>query len=155
MNIKLRKGNLNDLDFLFNLRNEEAVRKVSFSSEPIDLDVHRNWLKKKLASNDSVLMIAQEDSRPIAQIRFDWINDSETQINIAVTEAFRGRGYGSEIIKQSSAEFFREFIKCKSIHAFIKPDNPASIHSFRKAGYVFQVETEYHGQVCVEMILTR
>ena len=48
MEIKLRRVNLNDLEFVFNLRNEEAVRLVSFSSDLIDLETHRKWFEKNL-----------------------------------------------------------------------------------------------------------
>ncbi len=155
MEIQLRKATIKDLQFLFDLRNEEAVRKVSFNSDPIGLETHKNWLEKKLAGNESVLLIAEEDSRPVAQVRFDWIDSREAEINVAVTERFRGRGYGSEILKKSSERFFSDFPDCGKIHAFIKSDNKASIRSFEKAGYKFQAKAGHKGQISVEMILTR
>ena len=155
MEIQLRRVNLKDLEFIFNLRNEESVRLASFNSDPISLETHQNWLERKLAGSDSVLFIAEEDSRSIAQVRFDWINTAEAEVSVAVTEKFQGRGYGSEILKKSSAEFFKEFPNCAKIYAFIKPDNKASVRSFAKAGYQFQAEIEHKGQISVEMIMTR
>ncbi len=152
MEIQLRRANIKDLEFLFKLRNEEAVRSVSFNSDPIDLETHRKWFEKKLAGNESILFIAEEDSQPIAQVRFDRLSGGEAEINIAVTEKFRGKGYGSEILRKSSMQFFSEFPECGKIRAFIKPDNLASTRSFIKAGYVFQRETDHKGQKCLEMI---
>lgn len=152
MEIRLRRANLGDLEFVFNLRNEEAVRSVSFNSDLIDLETHRKWFEKKLASDESVLLIAEADSVPIAQVRFDWLSDNSAEVNIAVTEKFRGQGYGTEIIRKSSVMFLSEFSKCVDIYAYIKSDNTASIRGFTKAGYVFQKETEHKGNKCVEMI---
>lgn len=152
MDIKLRRANLGDLEFLFRFRNEEAVRLVSFNSDLIDLETHRKWLEKKLASDESILFIAEENSQPIAQVRFDWLGGNAAEVNIAVTEKFRGKGYGSEILLKSSLQFIDKFPECEKICAFIKPDNLASIHSFIKAGYVFQRDTDHKGQKCLEMI---
>ena len=152
MEIKLKRANLNDLEFVFNLRNEEAVRLVSFSSDLIDLETHRKWFERKLAGNDCVLLIAEVDSQPVAQVRFDWLDGGDAEINIAVTEKFRGKGYGTDIIHKSSIKFLEEFSECARIFAYIKSDNIASIRSFTKAGYVFQKETEHRGQKCTEMI---
>lgn len=153
MDIKLRRANLGDLEFLFNLRNEEAVRLVSFNSDPIDLETHQKWFEKKLGSNESVLFIAEAGSRPIAQIRFDWLGDNAAEANIAVTGEFRGRGYGSDILRKASMRFLEEFPNCARIYAYVKPENAASVRSFAKAGYIFQREAEHKGQKCVEMAL--
>lgn len=152
MEIQLRRASIKDLGFLFKLRNEEAVRSASFNSDPIDLETHRKWFEKKLAGNDCILLIAEMDSRPVAQVRFDRLDNGDAEINIAVMEKFRGKGYGTDIIHKSSVMFFGEFPECARIFAYIKSDNAASIRSFTKAGYVFQKETEHKGQKCTEMI---
>ena len=152
MEIQLRRANSGDLDFLFNLRNEEAVRSVSFNSDPIDLETHRKWLEKKFAGNESVLLVAEINSQPVAQVRFDWSDDGSAEVNIAVTEKFRGQGHGTDILQKSSAMFLEEFPKCAGIYAYIKPDNIVSIRSFTKAGYIFKKEAEHKGQKCMEMI---
>ena len=154
--ISFRKANEKDLEFLFNLRNEEAVRLVSFNSNPISLDAHREWFEKKLSSGDSFIFIAEFDGQPIAQARFDLDhNNGEAEINIAVTENFRGKGYGSEILKSLSQQFLKDFPKIEAVRAFVKPDNPASLRSFEKAGYKICGKAVRKGCQCVEMILTR
>lgn len=151
MDIKLRKANAGDLDFLFRLRNEEAVRKASFDSDPISLETHKKWLEKTFAHSDRVLFIAEENCLRAAQVRFDWLSDIEAEVSIAVTKKFRGRGYGSEILQKASAIFLEKFPKCRKIYAYIKANNQASFNSFEKAGYLFQKATERKGQKCVEM----
>lgn len=153
--ISFRKADERDLEFLFNLRNEEAVRLASFNSEPIDFNTHKEWFEKKLASNDSFIFIAEFDGQPFAQARFDLDNDGRAEINIAVTENFRGRGCGSEILRRLSRQFLEDFPKIKSIRAFVKLDNPASLRSFEKAGYEFFRNTEKKGYSCVKMVLVR
>lgn len=153
--ISFRKAEKKDLEFLFNLRNEEAVRLASFNSNPISLNAHREWFEKKLNSNDSFIFIAEFDDRPVAQARFDLIGDGEVEINISVTKNFRNKGYGSEILRRLSRQFLKDFPKIGVIRAFVKPDNPASLRGFKKAGYKICGEAVYKGCKCVEMVLNR
>lgn len=152
--ISFRKTDKKDLEFLFNLRNEEAVRLASFNSNPISLDAHREWFEKKLNSSDSFIFITEFDGQPIAQVRFDLGNCGEAEINIAVTQSFRGRGHGSEILRRLSRQFLKDFPKIEIIRAFVKPDNPASLRGFEKAGYKIVGETMQKSCKCVEMVFS-
>ncbi|MDO8429801.1 MAG: GNAT family N-acetyltransferase [bacterium] len=152
MNFTLRKVMIGDSDFLFNLRNEESVRRVSFNQESINPMGHSEWFKKKLADSQSQIFIAEVKSQSIGMVRFDLIGDADAEVNVAVTEKFQGKGYGSGILRQSAVKFLELFPKINSIHAFIKPDNLVSIRSFIKAGYALQGEVE-HPRIL--LILTR
>lgn len=153
--ISFRKAEKKDLEFLFNLHNEEAVKIASFNSNSISLDEHREWFKKRLSSNDSFIFIAEFDDQPIAQVRFDLSNCGEAEINIAVIQSSRGRGRGSEILRRLSRQFLKDFPKIEIIRAFIKPDNLASLRSFKKAGYKIIGEAVQKDCKCVEMVLNR
>lgn len=151
--ILFRRAEKKDLEFLFNLRNEEAVKAASFNSNPVSLAEHREWFEKKLNSDDSFIFIAEFDGRLIAQVRFDLNDDGEAEVNVAVTENFRGKGRGSEILRRLSQKFLENFPKIGAIRAFVKPDNPASRRAFEKAGYKICGETVHKGCKCVEMVL--
>ena len=40
--MKIRKAEEEDMIFLFNLRNEIAVRQSAFNTKPVDLETHNN-----------------------------------------------------------------------------------------------------------------
>lgn len=150
--IHLRKAAPGDLKFLFNLRNEESVRAVSLNSAPVDLNIHRKWFEKKLASSDSAIFIAEIGSSPVAQVRFD-ADGQSAEVSIAVVKDFRGKGYGAEILKAAAARFFSEFPDVKTIRAFINLGNDASLRSFGKAGYKLVGESDEGGLTRHLMVL--
>lgn len=121
---------------MFNLRNEESVRLVSLNSAPISLETHRQWFQKRLADSNSVIYISELDSAPIAQTRYD-VSGEEAEASIAVVKEFRGRGCGSEILKRTAKEFFKDFPAVKAVKAYINLGNAASVRSFSKAGYQY------------------
>lgn len=149
----IRKAHRGDLEFVFLLRNEEAVRLASFESQYIDLDTHREWFEKKITSNDCVIFIAEIDAIPIGQVRFDVVDEKTAEVNFAVSENFRGKGYGKEMLKESSLQFFDDFPAIQSIHAFIKTDNISSIKSFERAGYIHIGEITKKSCKCKQMLL--
>lgn len=155
MNFTLRKAANKDLIFLFDLRNEKSVRGASFNIEPISLETHSKWFQNKLKDKDTQIFIIEVESRPMAMVRFDLTSDSEAEANVAVSEKFQGKGYGSEILRQSSVKFQEIFPKVNLIRAFIKPGNQASVRSFAKAGYQLTGEREHKGNFCSEMVLRR
>ena len=152
-NLNIRQATMGDLKFVFDLRNEEATRKVSFNSKTISPEEHRQWFEKKITDNNSIIYIVDIENLPIAQVRFDFINNKEAEINIAVTKDFRNKGYGTEVLKKTSSNFLEEFPRIKTIYAFIKPDNKASLRSFEKAGFLFSKNTLKKGNECFEMVL--
>ena len=134
MHITLRKAVKNDSRFLFELRNEEAVRRVSRHSEPIAFSDHEKWFEKKLKDRSSLILIAEESGIPIAQARFD-IKEQNAEISVAVISVFRGKGYGTKIIAEATKLFFEKYHKILAVHAYANLENAASVRSFIKANY--------------------
>lgn len=145
MNITLRKAQKDDSEFLFNLRNEEAVRRVSGNSESISFETHSAWFAKKLAGAASVIFITEEEGIPIAQIRFDIEGKDNADISIAVVASKRGKGYGATIIKAATTRFLEEHRDVSAVSAFINLGNEASRKSFAKAGYKDRGESNKSG----------
>ncbi len=152
--LTLRKAAMKDARFLYDLRNEEAVRSVSFTEDSFSFESHKEWLRRKLTSNDSVLYIAEAEATPVGQVRFDVRSGGNAEVSIAVCEKYRGRGYGSSVIKTASSLLFKAFPNVRNIHAYIKPGNKASHKVFAKAGYREKDTTVVKGKPCVDMLLT-
>ena len=49
--MKLRKANIKDSEFFFNLRNSKSVRINSFNKKLIKYENHLNWYKDNLKKN--------------------------------------------------------------------------------------------------------
>lgn len=145
MNFILRKATEEDSEFLYHLRNEETVRHFSLNPDPIIWETHRTWFEKKLASPDSVIFVVEKNGTAIAQTRFDLVDAVHADINIAVVSEFRGKGYGTEIIKKTTVLFLTEHPAVSLVRAYINLGNEASRKSFAKAGYVLQGESNHGG----------
>ncbi len=155
MNLQLRKATVADSRFLFELRNDASVREVSFSTEPIPFESHEKWLAKKLADTTSTIFIAEtKGGVPLAQIRFDLVDEKTAEVSIAVAKEYRGKGYGSHVLSSASRRFFEEHPSLAFIRARIKTSNGSSLRSFEKSGYK-RIETDaLHDTEVVEMLLT-
>ena len=155
MNLHLRKAERADARFLFELRNEAAVREASFNSAHIPWKTHERWFAGKLCDAQTALFIAEAEGLPAGQVRFEMMSETEAEVNCALVQSFRGKGYGSLILTDASARFLADYPSIARIHAFIKPDNAPSRKSFERAGYRLVGETEHKGHLCTEMIFTR
>lgn len=133
--VTLRKADWDDRHFLFDLRNEPGVRGASFNRRPIALAEHERWFKKRLGERECVFFVAERSGTPIGSIRFDVVSDTDADVNVAVSPSVRGRGYGRFVIRAGTLQFLTERPSIRSVRAYIKPDNRASVRSFTRAGY--------------------
>lgn len=154
MELTIRKAQSKDSQFLFNLRNEESVRAVSLNSDLISLDTHQQWFRKRLVNPNSIIYISESDFVPIAQTRYE-VSGEEAEVSIAVVKEFRGKGYGSEILKKTASHFFKDFPEVRTVKAFINLGNEASVHSFRKAGYQYVGRSKEGGLERDKFVLIR
>jgi len=144
-----------DMMFLFELRNDPAVRGVSFNTDEIDLNTHSGWFAKKLRDANCLILIIEDGGKKIGQVRFDKDNNVQSaEVNIALTKEFRSRGYGSAALKMVCKHALEHFGVIKII-AHIKKDNAASLKSFAKAGFRIAGDVDFNGQMCAEMILEK
>lgn len=155
MSITLRKATPLDMKFLFELRNDAAVRAASFIADTISFEAHKNWFEKRLKDAGTALYIAETEGKPAAQIRFDCVGSDGAEVNVAVVQAHRGRGLGSDLLRKASSRFFEEHPRIARIHALIKTGNEASLRSFKKAGYAFFRGTMRKNERAVELLLCR
>ncbi len=146
MTILLRNATENDSRFLFDLRNETAVRRVSGNPDPISFETHSAWFERKLKDGGSMMFIVEEEGVPIAQTRFDTEGKHAT-ISIAVVEKLRGKGYGSRIIRSATETFLSARPDIAEVRALINQGNEASLRSFAKAGFTEKGTKEEGGLV--------
>lgn len=137
-NLILREVIFEDALDIFNLSNDDLVRKNSFNPEKIKWKNHLIWLKKKLEDENSIYFAVINDlNKFYGQVRFD-INtkNKEAIINISLGKNIRGLGLSSFVIDKSINELLK-IKSLKSIKAYVKHDNIPSIKSFKKANFIF------------------
>jgi RimJ/RimL family protein N-acetyltransferase len=140
--MKLKEATVSDSKLIFNWSNDPLVRAQSFYSNTIEFERHENWFKEKLHNDNSLLLINKFGENNIGLVRFELENDKCT-IGILIDEKFRGKGFSSLMLINSSAYYFNRFLT--PIFAHIKESNTASIRSFEKAGYSFFNKIEVNG----------
>jgi len=136
MEIKIRKAKINDCKDVFNWRNDELTRKVSFSSDPVSYDDHLRWFNDSLSDPSRTIYIGENhNGNKIGVIRLDRRNKDVAEFNINIAPEMRGKGYGSRLIELACVSYSQEYGQCLFL-ARIKKDNLASFKTFKKAGFI-------------------
>ena len=132
--MKLRIADIGDCRMLFEWANDNEIRKMALSSEPIEWESHKKWIEKKLSDPNSRIYIAINDQgQPVGQIRFD-IMGGGAEIDVHTKPNLRGKGIGTQIISFGTNQYFSE-THVDTIHAIIKLKNIKSLKAFKNAGF--------------------
>ena len=134
--MELRKADPGDSRLLWQWRNDPAVRRASFNSDPIPWETHTEWFERSLETADRHIFIGLVDGHPIGMVRFD-VNGDEAEVSVSVAE--RGRGFGEAIIRQG-CKVMEELLGSGAAEnltfvANMRPENIASQKTFAKAGF--------------------
>lgn len=143
MEIELKPASENDLMCLFELSNDDLVRKNSFQSNKINLEDHKKWFIGKLNNKNSLILKATAADEFVGQVRFDF--GKENVMGVSIAKDFRGRGLGSILIKKGLDYIKTNKKNISNIIACIKEDNISSIRSFEKAGFILDDRIEISG----------
>lgn len=126
-----------DSQLVFQWSNDRETRQNAFSTQTISWSGHLIWFERKLHSLRSWFYIGfNSEHQPIGYIRFDLDRNLDNQpvTSIAIAPTERGKGFGSRLIA-AGVDLMRSVEGFHQVHAYIKPDNTASLRSFEKAGF--------------------
>ena len=152
--LRLRAVKEEDCKLLWELANDPEVRAASFSSKLIPWEEHVNWFRSKQSDTSCLFLLAlNEIDEPIGQVRFD-LDGSRAVVSVSLRKEFRGKGYGSELIKIASQRLF-ETSDVNSIVAYVKLANKASVHAFVNAGFKQKGLVMIHGQEAFNFLLEK
>ena len=149
--IQLRTAEVQDSELLWKWANQPSVRAASYSSENIEWEEHVKWFESKLKDPNTKIYIVSQKKDLIGYVRFE-IKDAEAVVSLAVDEAFRGLGYGVEMVKAGACKLFSE-TDANVIHAYIKKENTASFRVFQKAGFRDLGIEKIHDQESYHLIM--
>jgi RimJ/RimL family protein N-acetyltransferase len=152
--LTLRPVQADDCHLIWQWANDSTTRASSFSTQPISWERHLAWFTTKLADPQSRYYLALDaTATPIGQIRYQ-IDGQFATVSVSLAPDQRGRGYGHQIIWLASQQLF-ENTSVKLIHAYVKPDNIASMRAFTRAGFTDNGITEMRGHSAVHFVLRK
>lgn len=130
-NIFLRKAQKDDVLMLFCWVNDPVVRQSAFCTDDIPLNSHKRWFLQVLDSDKVQIFILQKGDLPIGQVRLE-LKNNEWIIDYSIDAAWRGHGYGREILKLLEEQMPEGTI----LVGEVKDANLASMKIFERLGYV-------------------
>jgi RimJ/RimL family protein N-acetyltransferase len=152
--IKIRRAEQADAELLWEWANDPEVRRLSFSQGFIPWEDHLRWFAGKLNDPHYVIFIVMDEGQnPIGQVRYE-LSPREAVISVAIAKEHRRKGYGAEAIREASGRLFADS-DIKLVHAYVKPGNPSSLHSFVKAGFKPVGNTEVEGCLAHHLVLAK
>lgn len=148
--ISLRPAVLEDGRRVWEWRNEPAARQASFHTEEIRYADHEQWFARRLVDGRiRFFIVLDPQGVEVGYVRFDQ-TEIGVEISISLDPRARGRGYGSEAIRQGCAAVLASGAPC--ILARIKPGNTTSVAAFSAAGFIARGTVRISGVEALEMV---
>lgn len=129
--IRVRAAGPSDAYALWLWANDPETRGGSFAGAEIRWAEHVRWLAARLTDGSSVVLVGEDDSRPIGSVRFDTKDGWRTaRLSYVVAPEARGHGWGTRLV-------LRGLTHLKGLHpevavwAEVKPANERSLKVFR------------------------
>ena len=113
---------------IFEIANDEEVRKSSFNSDKIPLEDHKKWFENILNDDSVKFYVLEYDSDLIGQLRL-YFDEKYPVISISLNKKYRGLGLSKVLLTKGL-----ELVDGKVV-AYIKKDNSRSISFFKSMGF--------------------
>ena len=136
-NIKIRYANIEDLYFILKLQNQNVLKENFFSKKKVGLKEHKIWFRNKI--DEKMLFICSFKER-IGYVRYDYINEKNLSVSIAIKEKYKRKGFGKQILIKTLK---RKKISKFNIIATIKKQNLVSKKFFLDIGFKFFKKSIY------------
>jgi len=114
-----------DCDELFELTNDNEVRKASLNSNPITIEQHKRWCEKKIIDKTEIFIARSINGIFLGYVRF------EENVSIALSKFARGVYFSKDILQRG----LRQTSK-KRVIAQIKANNFTSLSLFKSSGFI-------------------
>lgn len=133
--LKVRPAELNDSHDIFQWRNDEDTRRMSFDQSVISFASHQLWFANTLANPNKKLIVAESNDQKVGVVRFDCLEPGYALVSINLNPLCRGKGLSAAVLVESEALLFQGI---HQLIAEIKPENASSKKTFARAGYTFK-----------------
>ena len=136
-----------DVTLLLEWANDPVTRSNSFNSEPISVESHLSWFKKRVSNPDVCMFILEVDGVPCGHIRYELDEIGDALLSFVVSPVFRGMGIGKRLVKMSCAIIADRWCGCR-IKALTLSENKASSCVFEATGFAQQEVMWVQGKKC-------
>ena len=137
-----RKAALKDMRLYYNWANDPKARENSLNNKYISWNLHKNWFKKKMRSNKTVLYVFEKKDVAVGQVRFDKKNKI-VKLSFFVCKSFRGRGLGKKMVTMAIKKY--KLNKKITFIGKVKLKNFSSIKIFKSLGFTIDfINKIYH-----------
>lgn len=152
--IYFREMEESDCDIVWEWANDPETRQNSFSTAPIPRHEHRAWFATRLQNRSCRdLILLGADLQPTGLVRFD-IDGEDATISINIAKSNRHTGLGRTAIRRACNELFASS-GVTAIHAYMRPENSASIRAFTHAGFMDLGKAMVRNTCAVHMVLKK
>lgn len=140
--VELREVDAADAEYLWRLRSDPRVYKLSGTPEPVAWDAHERWFSAACDSPDRHIYIAQAPGEAVGVVRLDRIVGVPTtaEVSIMVDPELQGRGFGSMTLRAAVAQARR--LGIEALLATVHNDNARSVWLFESVGFVDMGQTD-------------
>jgi RimJ/RimL family protein N-acetyltransferase len=132
--LSVRSTQLGDAEALWGIACDPLVVRFSFEAEPIDLRAFEVWLAEHLQRKDVLMFTGLVAQQPMAYVRFIQEGPA-TEVDLAVAQAWRKRGYGARLLSQSITLLKQRWPQTRELIAVVHCENTASEHLFTRCGF--------------------
>lgn len=133
--IEMKRARPDDVEPVFELSNDPDVRAASFSSLQIPYVDHVSWFGRQLEDGDVSFFVFYRGKDLVGQIRFRREAEPVYTVSVSVSKTFRGSGCARPMMRAALLAL-AGIRGRKKVHAFIKPENTASIRYFQDLGFL-------------------
>ena len=139
MEIKIRKAEEGDIDFLFLLRNQPSTYQYAKNAKPVELPEHLAWVKPVIeGETEKNLFVLEVDGDKAGQVRIDVSEEQDQgEISISLMPAFQGKGI-AKVALDIAMDKMKKERGIKLYTAQIHQDNIPSQKLFEKMGFEFK-----------------
>lgn len=149
--VRLRAATLNDAAPLHAWANDPLTRRMSFSTEPIPWATHLPWLTGRLANPECRLAIGEDEAgEALGQVRLDRAGTTAT-LSVGLAPEARGRGLAARLVRLAAVECL-DGGWCRLVEARVRPENAASLATFRRAGFTDRGLSAGSGSVLFSLV---
>lgn len=129
--LSIRLATIDDMENVFNLSNDNVVRKNSFNTEKIKWEEHVKWFEKKIADVNTLFYVEYKDNEFVGYCRLDKNENNEWVVTIHINPKFRAKGYGKNILNYVCIQNVE-----KTIISYVKIENIPSCKLFECNNFI-------------------
>lgn len=147
--VTIRRAERADSENLYEWRNDEATRRFSRNSTPVNRASHQRWFEALLMNPDRHILIAEVGGHSVGTVRWDAMSsapwEGRWEVSITVAPTFRGRGLARSILTSSEDWLSQHIAGPMRLLASVHATNHASARVFAQAGYLPDLDADDSG----------